>query len=295
MFQKLANAVADQVIYKLAALNQAYSQNDTLAALRMEKRAHLQAAMKLAQLEKEAANLDEIAMDDYLSQMQSAGKDLANLDLKTGTDVDWDPYGVFSGTLVGSDMNNPGSPRSARNYNKAKIDAFKQETARRNGIRADRARARGEIGITPEQKLDLERLKTLKAQRDQIAGLNGQLAAAGDKYDLLNKQYNSLTNDFMDVNRKMNAAENEVGRLTSRHKRFSDAAKAKLNRANNLNKILGGSLAGLGLAGGAGLGALGIANARKAKQLAKLKQLGLLGGGAAALGGLGLGYLMGDN
>ena len=291
MFQKLANAVADQVIYKLAALNQAYSQNDTLAALRMEKRAHLQAAMKLAQLEKEAANLDEIAMDDYLSQMQSAGKDLANLDLKTGTDVDWDPYGVFSGTLVGSDMNNPGGPRSARNYNKAKIDAFKQETARRNGIRADRARARGEIGITPKQKLDLERLNTLKAQRDQIAGLTDDVS----RYKGEAGQYLA---DAVGLEQKLNKANNQlsIGRADRMKKmKAMNALKGDLASSNSLNKILGGSLAGLGLASGAGLGALGIANARKAKQLAKLKQLGLLGGGAAALGGLGLGYLMGDN
>ena len=257
----------------------------------MEKRAHLQAAMKLAQLEKEAANLDEIAMDDYLSQMQSAGKDLANLDLKTGTDVDWDPYGVFSGTLVGSDMNNPGSPRSARNYNKAKIDAFKQETARRNGIRADRARARGEIGITPKQKLDLERLNTLKAQRDQIAGLTDDVA----RYQGEAAQY---LGDAVGLEQKLNKANNQlsIGRADRMKKmKAMNALKGDLASSNSLNKILGGSLAGLGLASGAGLGALGIANARKAKQLAKLKQLGLLGGGAAALGGLGLGYLMGDN
>lgn len=210
MFQKLANAVADQVVYKLAALNQAYSQNDTLAALRMEKKAHLQAAMKLAQLEKLAdANLPDV--DGFGG---------------AGVAVGVNPFLTHGG--------------SAKNDNYAKKLKFRQA----------------------QQSAALEEARL-------AADAERQLIENSDIYKSLGE-----------------SKDKEIAKLTN---------QLGIRRADSMKKILGGSLAGLGLASGAGLGALGIANARKAKQLAKMKQLGLLGGGAAALGGLGLGYLMGDN
>ena len=61
--------------------------------------------------------------------------------------------------------------------------------------------------------------------------------------------------------------------------------------ADNIGQLSALGLGGAGLAGAIGLGA---ANAKKAKQMAQLKKMGLIGGGAGLAGALGLGYLMGD-
>lgn len=208
MFQKLANAVADQVVYKLAALNQSYSQNDTLAALRMEKKAHLQAAIKLAQLEKLAAG--ELSDPNLLAHFAEEYSDYNPADLIAN----------LNKVKQEGNVNPFGSPDIAKKQLERKIN---------KGVSSNASAA--DKNIIKNQKFN-----------EQITGLKNELAGS-----------------------------------------------------NRLNKILGGTAAGLGGLGALGGIGLGIANARKAKQIAKLKQLGLLGGGAAALGGLGLGYLMGDN
>lgn len=304
MFQKLANAVADQVIYKLAALNQALSEQGNykyaqLNNIRRQKNAFLNAAIKLAALEKEAENLDAATMNDYLLQLQSEGiptsvgtpgkKLITTFGKNKGVNT---TEGILSG-LDGLDVR---APYSAKNDNKAVIDAFRKTQTPKVPLQQRYEQVSDQLGALLGEDADLKNLVNQykgEASRnfDDFVRVSGENADLTKKLTGLQDSYDNTLKAFGDASRESASRKVRGDQL----RKQSKGLISKLRSSNNLNKVLGGSLAGLGLAGGAGLGALGIANARKAKQLAKLKQLGLLGGGAAALGGLGLGYLMGDN
>ena len=304
MFQKLASAVADQVIYKLAALNQALSEQSTykyaqLNNIRRQKNAFLNAAIKLAALEKEAENLDEAVMNDYIMQLQSQGipttvgtpgkKLITTFGKNKGVNT-------TEGILAGLDGLDIRAPHSAKNDNKAIIDAFRKTQTPKVPLQQRYEQVSDQLGALLGETENLK--GELASRKDEAARYLADAAGWENKFkdaDRVGAQWRDEAirnfDDFVRVSGEHAGTKARASELRATAKGLGK----KLRSSNNLNKILGGSLAGLGLAGGAGLGALGIANARKAKQLAKLKQLGLLGGGAAALGGLGLGYLMGDN